>query len=242
MVPSFPGYSLDVAYTLWMLPFELVPRQSASGFPEAGLPLWESNASESCVTQHPIVAHFSQSPQQSCHRFLFLFGNSSLALSFLFGCSSTLWCGKRHLSPFLQPFLFCRICTRADANIHKAFVCKYSSNNIYTVVGEWHHGYLCLGYFSSPTQFDLVTRMAQKGWRQCDLVFVHDRHSHTGNCIAYANTGLFLSTGNKYLFLLQQSFRLFITAPDEILPCLASKFRNRSFSSILLFTVVFNFW
>ena len=37
-------------------------------------------------------------------------------------------------------------------------------------------------------------------------------------------------------------FRLLATAPDSTLPCLASKFRSRSFWSILLFTIVFNFW
>ena len=39
---------------------------------------------------------------------------------------------------------FCKIDTREDANIHKAISCKYPSNNICTVVGEWHHGYLLL--------------------------------------------------------------------------------------------------
>ena len=45
------------------------------------------------------------------------------------------------------------------------------------------------------------------------------------------NTGLFLSTGNNYLPLSTplQPFRLLTTAPVSIFPCLASKFRNRSF-------------
>ena len=35
--------------------------------------------------------------------------------------------------------------------------------------------------------------------------FEHDRYSHAGNCIGLlSKTGLFLSTGNKYLFLLQR--------------------------------------
>ena len=46
--------------------------------------------------------------------------------------------------------------TRVDASIHKAFACKYPSNNIYTVVEEWIHGYFCLGCFSSLTHFYLV--------------------------------------------------------------------------------------
>ena len=53
---------------------------------------------------------------------------------------------------------------REDANIHKAISCKYLSNDICTVVEEWHHGYFCLGYFFSSTPFDLVSLMAQKVW------------------------------------------------------------------------------
>ena len=104
-----------------------------------------------------------------------------------------------------SPFLFCKIDIREDANIHKAIACKYLSNNVCTVVEEWQHGFFCLGCFFSSTHFDLVTRMAQKVWRHRGLVFVHDRYSHAGNCIGLlSNTGLFLSTGNKYLFLLQR--------------------------------------
>ena len=43
-----------------------------------------------------------------------------------------------------------------------------------------------------------------KRWRQCVLVFAHDRYSHDGSCTGLlSNTGLILSTGNKHLFLLQ---------------------------------------
>ena len=79
------------------------------------------------------------------------------------------------------------------------------------VIEEWTHGHFCLGYFSSSTHFDLVTGMAQRVWRHCGLVFVHDRYSHAGNCIGLlSNTGLFLSTGKKYLFLLQRHSSLSI--------------------------------
>ena len=37
-------------------------------------------------------------------------------------------------------------------------------------VGEWHHGYFCLGYFFSSTHFDLVIRLAQKVRRHCGLL------------------------------------------------------------------------
>ena len=51
----------------------------------------------------------------------------------------------------LQPynlFHFLRIGTWADAKIHKAFACRYFSDNIGTVVEEWTHGYFCLGYLA----------------------------------------------------------------------------------------------
>ena len=102
-------------------------------------------------------------------------------------------------------FCVIKIGTRADANIHKAFACKYLSNNIYTVVEGWTHGYFCLGYFSSSTHFHLVKGLARKVWRQCVLVSAHGLGYRGGNCNGLlANTGLFLSTGNRYLFLLQR--------------------------------------
>ena len=57
------------------------------------------------------------------------------------------------------PFQFCRIDTREDANIHKKIACKYPSNSICTVVGEWHHGSFCLGYFLSSTHLT-----SSEGW------------------------------------------------------------------------------
>ena len=152
-----------------------------------------------------LVIHFSQQPQHSCHRFLFVLESSSFwAFSLVVHqpCNAE----NRHLSQALQPIFLSRIGTQADANIHKTFACKYLSNNICKfVVEEWTHGYFCLGYFSSSTHFDLVIRLAQKAWRQCVLVYVHGLGFRDGTCIGLlADTGLFLSTGNRYLFLLQR--------------------------------------
>ena len=44
------------------------------------------------------------------------------------------------VSSLTTHFILYRIGTRADANIHKTFACTYVSNNICTVVREWHHG------------------------------------------------------------------------------------------------------
>ena len=101
------------------------------------------------------------------------------------------------------PFLFCKIDTRELANIHKAIACKYPSNNICTVVGEWHQGFFCLQDFFSSTRFDLVTRRKCGGivlWFLCTIVTLM-----AGRCIGLlSNTGLFLSTGYRYRFLLQR--------------------------------------
>ena len=103
------------------------------------------------------------------------------------------------MSPALHPVsVFTEIDTREDGNIHKAISCKFLSNNICTVVEEWHHDYFCLGYFFSSTHFELVTLKAQKVWRQCVLVFAHDRYSHAGSCTAFL-----LSTDCKLLVLFQ---------------------------------------
>ena len=112
---------------------------------------------------------------------------------------------QTHISGFAARFMFKRLGTRADAKNNEAIAYRYLSNSICTVVGEWHHGYFCLGYFSSSTHFDLVKRMAQKVWRLSVSVLVHDHYSHAGNCTGLpSNTGLFLSTGNRYLFFLQR--------------------------------------
>ena len=63
--------------------------------------------------------------------------------------------------------------------------------------------------FASDTSFPRHTStschlVAQRVWRHSVSVFVHDRYSHAGKCTGFpSNIGLFLSTGNKYLFLLQ---------------------------------------
>ena len=96
------------------------------------------------------------------------------------------------VTAFAPRFFFVVIDTREIANIHKAIACKYTSNNICTVVGEWHQGYFCLGYYFSSTQFDIVTRMAQKVWRHCGLVFGHDRYSHAGTALVSVRTLAFV--------------------------------------------------
>ena len=123
------------------------------------------------------------------------------------------WLRLGWLQPY-NPFLFCRIGTRADANIHKEFASRYPSNGIRTVVEQWIHGYLCLVCFSSSTHFCLVRGLAWKVWRQCVLVFAHDLGLRGGNFNGLlAGTGLCVSTGNRYLFLLFR--QILLSTPDH---------------------------
>ena len=56
--------------------------------------------------------------------------------------------------------------------------------------------------------------MAQRVERLSVSVLVHDHHSHAGNCTGLpSNTGLFLSTGNIHLFLLQRRLIPFDSLP-----------------------------
>ena len=119
-------------------------------------------------------------------------------------------------------FCFVKIDTREDANIHKTIACKYSSNNICTVVEEWAHGYFCFGQLSSSTHFDLVTRVARKVWRQCVMVFAHDRESHAGKLIGLlSNTGRLLSSGNRHLIVFPRK-----TIPFDSLSLLLIQFSH----------------
>ena len=111
------------------------------------------------------------------------------------------------MSPDLQSvfvFFLKKIGTRADANIHKAFARKYLSKKYVHRCRRMDHGYFCLGYFSCSTH--LVKGLARKVWRQCVLGFANDLGFRGGNCNGLlANTGLFLSVGNKYRHTLKTS-------------------------------------
>ena len=101
----FHGYSHDVALTLWTVPFELVPRLSASSFPETFY--LEKRAHMNLVIHNPIVIHFSQQPQHSCRRFFFFCGTGS---SFS-ACCLVVRCdaGTNAYTRLYIPFLLCRI-------------------------------------------------------------------------------------------------------------------------------------
>ena len=128
------------------------------------------------------------------------------------------------ISGFASRFCFVKLTLGRMPIFHKAIACRCPSNKICTVVGEWHHGCLRLGYFFSSTHFDLVTRMARKVWRHCGLVFGHDRYSHAGNCIGLpSNTALFsFHWYNRHLFLFQH----------HIIPCDSSPLHLFRFSHV----------
>ena len=133
------------------------------------------------------------------------------------------------MSPDLQPVFVQKNGTRADANVNKASACVYPSKNIYTVVEGWTHGYFCLGYFSSSTHFYLVMEgVAAVCSGFCAQSWVSWRKLQR-SCCEHCPFSF-----HWYQIPFPPStpmipFRLFTTAPDSILPCLASKFRKRSF-------------
>ena len=96
------------------------------------------------------------------------------------------------LQPY-NPFHFCRIGTRADANISTRRSRTNTSQIISARVEEWTHGYFCLGYFSLPRHTSTSWHgWLKKAWRQCVLVFVHDLGFRAWDytCLL-ANTALF---------------------------------------------------
>ena len=212
-------------------------------FPRHFLP-WETIASECCDTQPNCDTQFTTATAFLSSLYPFL--GSVFFFCFFWLFINRVMRKQTLVSSLRTRFTFYRIGIRSDANIHNAFACRYLSNNICTVVEEWTHGNFCLGYFSSSTHNDLVIRLDQRVWRQCVLVFVHDLGFVTETASVSLQTLAFFSTSNRYQFLLQRRLIPFDSWPLVLIQfshaCMASKFRNRSFWSILLFTIIFNFW
>ena len=114
----------------------------------------------SLVVHNPVVIRFSQQPQRLCLHFLFFLGSRSFCL-FIWLFIHFVMRKQTLVSSITTRFIFHKIGTRADANIHKTFACRYLSNSICTVVEEWTNDYFCLGYFSSWTHIYLLIRLAE---------------------------------------------------------------------------------
>ena len=156
----------------------------------------------------------------------------------MFGYSSTFQCGNEHSAPNLHPDFVYRIDIREDVSAHGAIWCKCRSRT-----SEW---LLPLTFrFLDSLLLCVLKSVAQKVVR-LSVLALHDRYSHAGNYIGLlSNTALFLSAGCKIPLPLSTPLNplwLLATAPVSSLPCLASKFRNRSCWSVLLFIIVFYFW
>ena len=155
------------------------------------------------VIHNPLVVHFSQLPQHFCRRFLFLCGHRSSSSAFCLVFHQPCNAGTNTYPRLCNRFTFVELALGRMPTFTRSS--RAGTYSICTVVEEWTHGYFCFGYFFSLTHFDLVIRLAQKAWRQRVPVFAHDLGSRGGNCIRLlANTGLFPSTGDRYLFLLQR--------------------------------------
>ena len=157
------------------------------------------------LARHKPIAVFSQKLQNLCLRFLFHCGNGSSFWAFYLFVRQPCGAGMDTFPLLYSPILFYRIDIREDANVHK-------NDLVQVPFMKYLHGceriapWLLLPWILlSSTHFDLVSLMAQKVWRLAVSVFVNDRYSHAGNCTSLpSNVGLFLSTCNIYLFLLQR--------------------------------------
>ena len=202
----------------------------------------------SLARRNPIVVQISQQPQHSCRHFLFFCGNRWPFFGFLFSCSSTLWCGNKKLIPgFASPFLFCKIGTRAE--------CQHSQSDRVQVLFKWYlHGYRRMAplvTFAMDTSFLRHTSTSWQEWlRRCGgSVFWFLRTIVTlmpeTAMVSFRTLAFFLSTGNRYLFLLQRHLSPF-DSWTLLLIQLSLVWRQNfviEFSDLyFLFTIVFNFW
>ena len=96
----------------------------------------------SLVIHNPIVIRFSQLPQRLCLHILF-FLRSILSSAFYLVVHQH--CNEETntcVLTYKPVFSIVKLALgRMPINIHKEFACRYPSNNIYTVVEEWTHGY-----------------------------------------------------------------------------------------------------
>ena len=168
---------------------------------------------------------------------IFVVASSSFERKVSFHSSTV---GSKHLSPTLQHVSFPRKLTLRRMTI---FTRRFRASTIKQHLHSYQqttHGDFWIDYFPFSTHFALVIRLAEKAWGSVFCFFVHDLGLRDGNCIGLlsnivTNTRLTRSTPITL-------FRLLITTPSSILPCLMSQFYNRSFWSVLyFFSIVFNF-
>ena len=147
--------------------FRIGPKTFCIGFLRYCLPLWETNASESCETQPNCGTIF-----HNCHNVLVVafsfFWNSSLGL-FVWLFINLVMREHTFVPGFASRSCFVKV-TLGRMPVFTERSRTSTLQNICTVVEEWTHGYCCLGYFSSSTHFYLVKGLARKVWRQCFLV------------------------------------------------------------------------
>ena len=151
---AFLSRILAWAWTWWIELFELRSRLSASGFPETLFVPWEASASDSCDIQPNCDTLFTVATAPLSSLSL-LFGKLPF-FGLLFGCSSTLYCGNRHVSPDLQPgYFFIELGIVAEtatvslwtlAFFFQLVTDTFSSFNANDSLSTLHHG----SRFSSP--------------------------------------------------------------------------------------------
>ena len=220
--PFFPGYLLDVAWTVWIVLVELVPKLFASGFPETVY--LEKRVHLNLVTHNPIVIDFSQSPQHSCRRFLFFLGCRSF-WTFLFGCA--LW----------RMPIFTR---RSRAGTFQIISARLSNNGPMLTFASDNS----LPRHTSTSWCGWLRRCGCSVFWFLRTIMVSWRKLQRSPCEHWP----FSFHWKQIPFppsTPDNTFRLFNAAPDSIFPCLAPKFRKRSsdlfyFSPWFLLLVVGN--
>ena len=174
------------------------------GFPRDCLPLWETSSSESCETE-PICGTIFTIATALLSSLSLLLWKWSPFFGFLFGCSSTLWRGNKHSSPASQ---------RVSVLVNwQSGGCQYSQDvRVQVPLKQYLHG--C----RRMAPWLLLPRIHRF------LNTLRPRDSVSSESVAASGPGfcarallscpkllwspfaywLFLSTGDRYLFLLQR--------------------------------------
>ena len=235
---SLPGYLLDVAWTVWIVPVELVPKAFCIGFPRDSTPLWDSNDRDPTHLWYSfhnsystLVVAFSVLKALSL-LFTWLFFNVAVWKQTLVPCfasrfsSMELTFGRmpihtRRTRTSTFQIVSARL-SRKSASLTSASGASFSRRTS-TSCHWWLRGW---SGFWSRFWCTIITLMPET------------------TLVTFRTLAFFLPpvTSTFSSFNATQSLTTLDRCSCFIFPCLASKFRNRSFWSFFLFTMVFNFW
>ena len=145
------------------------------------------------------MVQFSQQPPHSCRRILFFLVNSSLFLAFVWLFINLMTREHTLVHGFATRFCFVELTLGGD-RVQVPF--KYYLHGCQRMAPRLLLPWILLLFNTlRPREKDGSEGVAAL-WSGCCARY---RHSHAGNCTGLlSTTGHFLSTGNRYLFLLQR--------------------------------------